>query len=223
MMPVSKISAIVAPARSNGGGGAVDRPALARASTGPALVERLAEQVEDAARACFSPTGTVIGAPVSSTARAAHAGRRSVHGDAAHEVVAQVLLHLGHQRGCRRSPGRSSMRVVDRGQRAARELDVDDGAEDLRRLRCDRVPSVLLGVPSAMSLRRLLGVTVVPTSRASAPPTISRSSLVIAAWRARLYRERQVRRSSRRRVGRVASSPITARRLLGGQRTRAAR
>ena len=62
-----------------------------------ALVDRLAEHVEDPARASRSPTGTVIGAAGVDHVEAAGQAVGRVHRDRAHAAVAQVLLHLGHE------------------------------------------------------------------------------------------------------------------------------
>src|SRR5260370_36546272 len=87
---------------------------------------------------------------------------RRAHGDGAHHAVAQLLLHLERQVHVLELE-----RLVDLGDGFARKLDVDDGADDL-------------GDPSLGS-----GHGTFPQT-AAAPPTISESSFVIAAWRALL-------------------------------------
>ena len=76
-----------------------------------------------------SPTGTVIGAPVSRTGDAAGepVGRRHRHG--ADPVVAEVLLDLAHERILALALDLDG--VEDLGQLAGGELDVDDGSGDL--------------------------------------------------------------------------------------------
>ena len=93
LMPVSNIS-VLDSSWSNGGALAVDRPALGD-------VERLAVGTSsDSPRALktwplvTSPTGTVIGAPVSVTARAAHQTVGRLQRDGADHVVADVLRDL---------------------------------------------------------------------------------------------------------------------------------
>ena len=73
--------------------GPVDRPALLDLDVAR-LVDRLAEQVEDAARASPCRPGTVIGAAGVGDLHAARQAVGGVHGDRADAVVAQVLLHL---------------------------------------------------------------------------------------------------------------------------------
>jgi hypothetical protein len=79
-----------------------------------------------------SPTGTLIGPPVSWTAvpRGEAVGRR--HRDRADPVVAEVLLDLADQRQI--AFALDLDRVVDRGKPAGRELDVDDRSGDLDHL-----------------------------------------------------------------------------------------
>ena len=90
-----------------------------------------------------SPTGTEIGAPVSTTSmpRGEPVGR--VHGDGAHAVVAEMLLHLGDELDRRVAVllGRADAeRAVDRGQAVGEDrvdhdaLDLDDLADVLTAL-----------------------------------------------------------------------------------------
>ena len=62
----------------------------------------------------------MIGPPVSRTSVAAREAVGGVHGDRAHAVVAEVLLHLADERAClavrRRSVSVDLERVVDLGQ-----------------------------------------------------------------------------------------------------------
>ena len=81
------------------------------------------------------PTGTEIGAPVSAPPGRAP-GPRSIHGDDAHGVLAEMLGHFEHQ------PVAAVLglqRVQDRRQMIF-ELHVDDGADDLAHLAARRSP-----------------------------------------------------------------------------------
>ena len=74
------------------------------------------------------PTGIVIGPPVSIDLGAAHQPVRCVHRDRAHDVLAELLRHFEHQ--CL-----AAVIDVQCGQdrrQLAVEMDVDDGADDLR-------------------------------------------------------------------------------------------
>ena len=85
----------------DGRGGPVDRPALLDLDR-LALVDRLAEQVEDAPERDVADRHGDRAAGVDDL----HAAREAVggvHGDRAHAVVAEVLLHLADERP-RRSP-----------------------------------------------------------------------------------------------------------------------
>src|SRR4029077_2710012 len=88
---------------------------------------------------------------------------RGAHGDGAHHAVAELLLHFECQVHVLELE-----RFVNAGDGLTRKLDVDDGADDLGNLS-------LSGA----------GHSFVPQT-AAAPPTISESSFVIAAWRALL-------------------------------------
>ena len=87
---------------------AVDRPALGRRDVA-ALVDRVAEHVEDAAEGHLADGHRDRPARVGDR-RAARQAVRGVEGDRAHAVVAQVLLDLGDQRRARRRRGRSRRR-----------------------------------------------------------------------------------------------------------------
>src|SRR5262245_46234661 len=141
------------------------------AVVGPALVAGLADDVQDAAQG--------FGADRDRDRRArvvhSHPAAQPVgggHGDGAHLALAQVLSDLEDE------PLRIGEdvlvldaldleRVVDGGQPARLELDVDDRPDDL-----DDFPRAHASAPCL---------------RASAPPTMSSSSLVIFSWRALLY------------------------------------
>ena len=92
----------------------MDRPALDVGRRVLALVDRLADHVPQAAEG--SPTGTVIGCPVSSISSPREAVR-GVHRDGADTVVAEMLLHLGDQLA---AVGGDAERAVDRGQRSGK-------------------------------------------------------------------------------------------------------
>ena len=80
-----------------------------------------------------SPTGTLIGPPVSVRRRAAAEAVGGVHGDGAHATVAEVLLHLRHELGgAAVAVAQVDLeRVVDRGQVPVLERDVEHDALDL--------------------------------------------------------------------------------------------
>ena len=78
-----------------------------------------------------SPTGIEIGPPVSVTATAALEALGAGHGDGAHPVVAEVLLHFERQLDRLALDGVvDRQRVEDRRQRVGK-LDVDDRTHDL--------------------------------------------------------------------------------------------
>ncbi len=89
-----------------GRGVAVDRPALAVRHV-PALVDGVAEHVEEAAERRARRPAPRSGRRCRVTVRAAGEAVGGVEGDRADAVVAQVLLHLGDQRRARRRRGRS--------------------------------------------------------------------------------------------------------------------
>src|SRR5207237_218745 len=94
------------------------------------------------------------------------------HGDGAHVRLAEMLGDLEGELGGVREDvlllhALHEQRVVDGGQLARLELDVDDRTDDL-----DDLPRAHASAPC---------------SSASAPPTMSSSSLVIFSWRALLY------------------------------------
>ena len=74
----------------------------------------------------FSPTGTMIGAPVLTTFMPRRRPSEAPERDRAHDAVAQLLLHLERQ------PDLVHLqRVVDVRHVGARKLHVDDGADTL--------------------------------------------------------------------------------------------
>src|SRR5690606_3478312 len=92
---------------------------------------------------------------------------RGAHRDRAHDAVAELLLHFERQVGID-----ELQRLVDFRDRIAREFHVDDGADDL-------------GDFAGCHDLNFLWNSLRPYT-AAAPPTISASSVVIAAWRALL-------------------------------------
>ena len=111
-------------------GVAVDRPALLGLDVA-LLVDRLAEQVEDAAerRLADGHRDRAAGVADLGAAREAVGG---VHGHGAHAVVAEVLLHLADERLLLAAALDVDLeRVVDVGQVVGREGGVDHDALDL--------------------------------------------------------------------------------------------
>ena len=132
LMPVSKTSTLVdcsTNVRRRRGGSA--RASWSR--TGRAVVDRVADDVEDAAEA-LRADGHRDGRAGVAHLHAADEAVGRVHGDGAHGVLAEVLRDL-EGRGCPsrvEMPGLvtlSALRIF--GQLAGGELDVDDGADDL--------------------------------------------------------------------------------------------
>ena len=78
-----------------------------------------------------APTGTEIGLPVDSTGEAALQAFGGAHGNRAHHAVAELLLHFQGQFDVLELE-----RLVDLRNRLARELHVDDGADDLGNFAC---------------------------------------------------------------------------------------
>jgi hypothetical protein len=109
----------------------VDAPALGDVE-GLALLEVEADTggVEDVPRVT-SPTGTVIGPPVSWTCRAADQAVGGLQRDGADHVVADVLGDLEVDvLGLAGEFDLGGQQVVLVGHRVGRELDVDDRADD---------------------------------------------------------------------------------------------
>jgi len=113
-------------------GVAVDRPPLGDVQGGGGHVERLPEGVEHV------PLGDITDRHLDRRAGVGHLGAahqavRGLHGDRAHEIVAQVLLHLQRQQPrvvADRHLG--VQRVVDFRHLVRGEFDVHDGADDPR-------------------------------------------------------------------------------------------
>ena len=105
------------------------------------------------------------------------------HGDRADDAARKLALNLEDRAQVTdRGLGLDRERVVDRGHRAVK-LDVDDRADDTHDATI--TGSRLLG---GFLDRKLYGViSHYCSSNAEAPPTISLISVVIEAWRTRLY------------------------------------
>jgi peptide chain release factor 1 len=144
---------------------AVDLPVLLGVH-GAALVLRRAEHVHDAAERRLADrhrdalAGGLHG-------QAALQALGDAHRDAADDAVAELLLHLERQVVVAVD---ERQRLVDLRHRLARELDVDDGADDLHDL-ADR----------CALLDCCVHLPVLEYQTAAAPPTISEISFVIAA------------------------------------------
>ena len=112
--------------------GPMDRPVLLGVDRPIGEVHRLAEHVQHAAERRRADRHRDRRAGVAHPHAALHAVGR-LHRHRAHAVLAQVLLHLGDDVDLLAGRQRrdDANRVVDRGQMAALELDVDDGADDL--------------------------------------------------------------------------------------------
>ena len=143
------------------GRGTVDRPALLRLG-GRHIVNRLAQQVENAAQRCVADGHGDRAAGVDGLC-AAHKAVRAGHGDAARHVVADVLRHFQRD-------GPVAVLNGDRVQKLREfpvcEPDVKHGSDDLD----DRADIVL-------AHKQTPSVNV---GQAFAPPTISVISCVIA-------------------------------------------
>ena len=112
---------------------AVDRPALcASAGIGGAVVDRLAEHVEDASERRGADRHRDRGARVDRI-HAAHDAVGGAHRDGAHLVAADVLLHFDDDADVGARVGRSAdlEGVVDLGEVLGLEFHVEDGADDL--------------------------------------------------------------------------------------------
>ena len=115
---------------------AVDGRRVLRARRRRGLSSGVPEHVEEAAERRRADGHRDRRAGVDGGGAAAQAVGR-VHREAAHPVVAEVLLDLGDERLV---AVRDLDRVEQLRQVAGRELDVDDGADDLRRpCRCLRL------------------------------------------------------------------------------------
>ena len=164
---------------------AVDRPALLDLKGSSPSRLRHSPNTLNTWPLVTSPTGTTMGPRVGDDG-AAHEPVGRLHGDASDDVVSEVLGDLQRHLvgvlalalGGQVDVGRQC--VVDLRQGVGRELDVDDGADDL-----DDASG------SGGGYER--GGHVSPSRRvyasclsASAPETISVISVVISAWRALL-------------------------------------
>ena len=152
---------------------AMDRPRFFRVD-GTAIVDRLAEDVEDAAEGFASDGNFDCGAGVDRFHAANHAVRR-LHRDAAHLVFADVVRDFNDDVDGNLSELAvvdDADGVVDRRQMPFVELDVDGGADDL-----DDFSGPLFWHVFSVRNRYFA---------AAAPDTISMISFVIAAWRMRL-------------------------------------
>src|SRR6266850_5390334 len=148
---------------------AMDRVRLLRVDR-RALVHRLADHVQDPAERLRSDRDRDRRPGIAHGHPAPEAVGRG-HGDRPHLALAQVLRHLeGELLRIRKDvlvlDALDEERVVDARQPARLELHVDDRPDDLHDL------------PRAHASA--------PCLRASAPPTMSSSSLVIFSWRALL-------------------------------------
>ena len=124
-----------------------------------------------------SPTGTAIGSPVSVTELTADEALGGVHGDGADGVLAEMLGDLEHQTGA----VIVGLERVQNGRQMLVELHVDHGARHLD----DAAGG--LGLALGLAGCRFCHDVLVLCYTASAPEMISISSLVIWAWRVRLY------------------------------------
>src|SRR5438445_721922 len=151
---------------------AMDRAALGRRH-GPGIIDRVADDVDDAAERAVADRHGDRPAGVADR-HAAHQTLGRVHRDAAHGALAEVLRHLDDE---------VVLAVVDRRigdregvenlrQLAVLELDVEDGADDLRDL-SDVTGAVRCHLSPPDSAKLQWGRH--PLS-ASAPPAISMSS-----------------------------------------------
>jgi len=124
-----------------------------------------------------SPTGRGNGCARILYREAADEPFGRVHGNGPHRMLAQVLCDLEHQviRLVADGGVRDGQRIEDRRNLAGREFDVHDGADYLSDLTCSHV----------LRFSRLLSRAKLQPFSASAPPTISISSVVTLACRAR--------------------------------------
>ena len=108
------------------GGGTVDRVGHLRVDRA-ALVDRLADHVQDAAERLWTDGNADRRAGVQHLA-AANQAVGAVHGDAAHRSLTQFLRHFHHQRAGR---GLGGQRVLDRRAGRRSNSTSSDGADDL--------------------------------------------------------------------------------------------
>ncbi len=186
LMPVTRMAASV-DWSTNGRRLGVDRHRHVAADRA-ALVDRLTDDVHDAAEG-LGTDGHADLAAGGGDALAAGQTFGRVHGDRADDVLAKMLGDFEDQAIV--AIGRFE-RGEDR-RKLAFERNVDDGADDLRD-RADEVAagrgggvsSGLLGLGGGAAVAMVF-VSSFELYSASAPEMISTSSVVIAAWRWRLY------------------------------------
>ena len=169
LIPVSKTS-VLGERFSNSGRIAVDRPALGRRDRPPA-VDRVAQQVEDAAQRLLADRHAHRAAGVDHRHPADQPVGRA-QGHAAHPVAAELLLHLAGQVDL--DPlllGLDLQCVVDVGQMPLVEIGVEGRADHLgnpsgrgRRWPCGD-PLVRFSAPYVMEAVKCLGLIRVPRPR----------------------------------------------------------
>ena len=162
-----------------GGRGAVDRVGLAVLLIGPIL--STGSPMMLMMRPSVSlPTGIEIGGPVSCDRHAAHEAVGRGHGDRAHLALAEVLGDLEHElRGVREDVGAPRPRRPRGRCRSAGSLPGSNSTSTTGPITW----TILPGFMCSCSLR----LASTDWRSASAPPTMSRSSLVMRSWRALLY------------------------------------
>jgi hypothetical protein len=134
LMPVSNTSVFASSVTKSGAPRWIGQR-RASAGIGGAVVDRLTEHVEDATERGRADRHRDRRAGVDDV-HAAHDGVGARHGDRAHRVATDVLLHLDRDvdpRAVRRRAG-DPQRVVDLGQVLGLELDVENRADDLHDL-----------------------------------------------------------------------------------------
>ena len=186
---------------------AVDRVALLRVGDRALAVDRLAEQVEDAAQALLAHRHRDRRAGVGRL-HAAHQAVGRGHRDAAHDVVADV------------------QRDLDREVDAARRVLDQDRVVDRRQLRPGSNSTSTVGpitcttLPLRPSTARAVACACL-LQRFGAADDLRRSPCVIVAWRSRLRCQDQ-RVDQLARVLACRAHGHHARRVLGGAATRPA-
>ena len=166
----------------------MDWPALLRLHV-PFLVDRIAEQVEDATEGDLAHGHGDRSAGVKHLGAASQAVR-GVHGDRADALVSQVLLDLAHERALLAVLAVGVHLDLERGvdlRQLLREEDLEHDALDLLdgpdvRAAVAVLPLLLLLCCSSVPA----SILVLPYRSPSAPATTSMISCVISAWRWRL-------------------------------------
>ena len=165
---------------------AMDRHLMRRVER-RAFIDRLADDVDQAAESFGTDRHRYRAAGIADL-HPAHQSLGRVHRDASHGVFAEMLCDLEHEVAlvvAERGVG-DAQRVEDRGQRAVAKLDVDDVAQNLVDAAGGWFSHNLQFSWLAIFLvNSCIAERAGQTLRASAPPTISISSVVIVAWRAR--------------------------------------